>query len=139
MIQFFQEDIEFSISETEKFSKWLTHIVDNHAPQDVELNYIFCSDPYLLQLNREYLNHDYLTDIITFPLSDKPLSADIFISIDRVRDNALNQSIVFETELLRVMSHGVLHLVGFNDKTDEEQQKMRQEEDRCIKAFSHFG
>ena len=90
------------------------------------MSYIFCDDTYLLDINLQYLNHDTLTDIITFDYSDEnTISGDIFISIQRVRDNAKKFNVDFEEELLRVMSHGVLHLLGFNDKTESDKDLMR--------------
>jgi rRNA maturation RNase YbeY len=100
------------------------------------LNYIFCDDAYLVEINLQYLNHNTLTDIITFDYSDESrVSGDIFISIERVRDNAKDFKVGFEEELKRVMSHGVLHLLGYNDKTDEEKHSMRNKENEMIKLF----
>lgn len=102
-----------------------------------QLNYIFCTDERLLQINREYLAHDYYTDIITFDLSDQPglTTAEIYISVDRVRDNAVTNSSTLEKELLRVIFHGVLHLCGYRDKSAEEQSQMREKEDHYITAY----
>ena len=98
------------------------------------INYIFCSDDYLLTINQEHLNHDYYTDIITFDLSEKEnnIESDIFISIDRVKENAKNNHVKFHIELYRVLIHGVLHLLGFNDKNEEEKLIMREKEDACL-------
>ena len=97
------------------------------------INFIYCSDEYLLEMNKKYLDHDYFTDVITFDYSeDKIVSGDIFISIDRVEANARDLAISFDEELNRVMIHGVLHLIGFNDKSDEEKQQMREKEDTCL-------
>ena len=102
-----------------------------------EINYIFCDDDYLHQINVEYLNHDTLTDIITFDYTeDNVLSSDIFISIERVSDNANDFGVTFETELLRVMAHGILHLCGYKDKTEEDSQQMRKKEDEKIIFFN---
>lgn len=100
---------------------------------DVEkVDYIFCSDNYLLEINKKYLQHDYYTDIITFPLSENPIEANVFISIDRVKENADLYKVTFEHELHRVMAHGILHLLGYNDSTHEEKQIMRQQEDSLL-------
>src|SRR5450432_3191709 len=101
------------------------------------LSIVFCSDEYLFQLNREYLNHDYFTDILSFPLStgNEPLSAEIYISIDRVRENARTESVSFQEELHRVIFHGVLHFCGYKDKTPPESKKMRLMEDKYLTAY----
>lgn len=102
-----------------------------------QLNYIFCNDPYLRDINVRFLNHDYNTDIITFPLSANgdPVMGEIYISIDTVRDNALRFKTSFQEELLRVIFHGALHLCGFKDKTDKEQQLMSQKEDFYLEKW----
>ncbi|HMH24381.1 MAG TPA: rRNA maturation RNase YbeY [Puia sp.] len=102
-----------------------------------ELNYIFCSDDYLLEVNRQYLNHDYYTDIISFDLSEpnQPLNAEIYISVDRVRDNASDFKSSFKRELHRVMFHGALHLCGYKDKKPEDQQIMRKKEDKYLALY----
>ena len=101
------------------------------------VNYIFCSDDFLLNINRTYLKHDYYTDIVTFDMSDSDdvVSADIFVSIDRVKENAETEGVSFEEELYRVMVHGVLHLCGYGDKTKEEQGEMRSAENQHIKLI----
>lgn len=101
------------------------------------LQYIFCSDKYLLEINCQYLNHDYYTDIITFNLSDKPVpvNGEIYISIDRVKDNAQNFNTSFKQELHRVIFHGALHLCGYKDKTAKEEKLMREKEDHYIKLY----
>lgn len=100
----------------------------------VDLQYIFCSDEYLLDINRRFLDHDFYTDIITFPLSEprQPVVAEIYISVDRVRDNALNFGNPVKSELLRVIFHGALHLCGYGDKTAAQQAKMRQLEEKYL-------
>jgi probable rRNA maturation factor len=116
-------------------------ILDQFQKQDkpVEaINYIFCSDEYLLELNQSHLQHDTYTDIITFDLSSPggPLTADIYISVERVRENAVSFKTSFRDELLRVMFHGALHLLGFKDKTPSESTQMRKLEDSWIAAFA---
>lgn len=102
------------------------------------LNYIFCSDEYLLKINREYLNHDYYTDIITFPLSDAsaPIFAEIYISLDRVKENSIINDASLHNETLRVIFHGALHLCGYNDKSKQESAKMRVKESFYINYYS---
>jgi len=101
-----------------------------------DLNYIFTSDPYLLELNKRFLNHDYYTDILTFDYSvDGEISGEIFISVDRVKENAKSFEVGFDHELLRVMVHGLLHLCGYTDADDIQQQLMRNTEDEKIKLF----
>lgn len=117
-------------------TSWINEVAAAHGYSIENLNYIFCDDAYLLDINRKYLNHDYLTDIITFPFDDgKGLTADIFISIERVADNAGVYNVPFEDELRRVLIHGVLHLMGLNDATLEEKELMRSKEEEAILMF----
>ena len=131
-IIFNTEDIDFQLVNEEKVSNWIESMVEKEGKKLGGLSYIFCSDDYLHKLNVEYLNHDTLTDVITFPYKKNPVEGDIFISIDRVKDNAQDLNIPFETELHRVMIHGVLHLCGYMDETDEEEAIIRQKEDKCL-------
>jgi len=102
-----------------------------------QLQYIFCSDEYLLQINQQYLQHNYYTDIITFDLSEKggPVSGEIYISIDRVKENARHFQVSFKQELLRVIFHGALHLCGYKDKTKKDQDAMRRAEDKYLHYY----
>ncbi len=123
-------------SEPEKYSDWLHAISDSEGFELGALTYIFCSDDYLLRLNQEYLKHDTLTDIITFDyVSGKLISGDVYISLDRVVENALAFEVSKEEELLRVMAHGLLHLCGYGDKTPENQELMTLKENEKIKMF----
>jgi rRNA maturation RNase YbeY len=133
-IEFFSEDIDFSLSNPEQISSWIADIIAQHDQELVSLTYIFCSDEYLHNINIEYLDHDTLTDIITFDNADieGTIEGDVFISIDRVRDNASTHGTTFEDELHRVIIHGVLHLLGFKDKTSEEEATMRKLEDSSL-------
>jgi rRNA maturation RNase YbeY len=108
-----------------------------HRKKLERITFIFCSDEYLLEINKQFLRHDYYTDIITFNLSDNPdvLWAEVYISVDRVRENATNLSNAFTDELLRVIFHGVLHLSGFGDKTKKQQMQMREMENVLIRKF----
>ena len=139
MINFFNEDIDFTISNPQACSDWISSIITSHQFSLEEINYIFCSDDYLLQINIDYLNHDYYTDIITFDNSEEPkiIESDIFISIERVKENAQEQNTLFEEELNRVMIHGVLHLLGYGDKTKEEKTVMREKEDACLSLLKN--
>lgn len=126
------EDVDFQLVSEEKISNWIESTIEKEGKKLGALSYIFCSDDYLHKLNVEYLNHDTLTDVITFPYNANPVEGDIFISIDRVKDNANDLNISFENELHRVMIHGVLHLCGYMDETDEEEAIIRQKEDECL-------
>jgi rRNA maturation RNase YbeY len=131
-IQYFTEDIDFDLPETPSLSKWIKKVAKLEGKTVGEVSYIFCSDDYLHRLNVEYLNHDTLTDIITFPYNDNPIEGDIFISIDRLRENAKDLNLPFAHELHRVMIHGVLHLCGYRDESDEEEMLMREKEDMAL-------
>ena len=133
-ISFFFEDTNHLTLEEELLSKWLKKVIDLEDQKLTHLNYIFCSDEYLLKINVEYLDHDYYTDIITFDNSDTPnsIEGDLFISIDRVKDNANTQGLTFQSELNRVMVHGLLHLIGYKDKSESEQIEMRGKEDHYL-------
>lgn len=132
-INFFSEDVDFELHNTEAIYQWLQSIAKLHEKEISNINYIFCSDEYLLKINTEHLNHNYYTDIITFDLSeDHTVESDIFISIDRVKDNAKELETPFEKELNRVIVHGLLHLIGYNDKTEQEQELMTQQENKSL-------
>ncbi|MFD1142691.1 rRNA maturation RNase YbeY [Larkinella insperata] len=139
MIRFFTEDIQFNLLQKVPTRQWLTALAKHEGFTVGELNYIFCSDEYLLQVNREYLDHDYYTDIITFDNSEEEyrLEGDIFVSIDRIRDNAQQVKATEEQELRRVLAHGVLHLCGYGDKTEQEARLMRQKEDESLAAWTN--
>ena len=135
-INYFFEDLQEDLNLTKtEFTNWIIEVIRQNSGELEEINYIYCSDNYLLQVNQTYLNHDYYTDIITFDNRedlDDPIEADIFISIDRVRDYAQQESITFLDELNRVMIHGVLHLLGQGDTTDEEKANMREREEASL-------
>lgn len=135
MIEFYFET-EVKISNTEKYRNWVSKIVTTEGYSIGDLNYIFCDDSYLLEINQKYLRHDTLTDIITFDYTlGKTMSADIYISTERVQENAVSYQVTFENELLRVMSHGILHLAGYKDKKEEHKKEMRLKEEEKIKMF----
>ena len=135
MIEFhFKSDL--LIQNKPDYVDWINRVIISEGFSVGQIDYIFCSDEYLLELNKEYLNHDTFTDIITFDYTDgKIISGDIFISTDRVEDNARKFDVEFLNELRRVMSHGILHLAGFGDKSIEEKKIMREKEEEKIKMF----
>ena len=136
-IHFFSEEIPYTLKQKLNRKRWLTKIATNAGFKIKELNYVFCSDEYLYQMNRDYLKHDTYTDIITFDNSEKKddIEGDIFISIDRVRENAKTLAQEVETEMNRVLAHGLLHLMGYKDKTQEEAALMRLKEEESIKLY----
>lgn len=132
-IHFFTEDIQFNLPKKRIISSWIKHVISSHQFKVGELSFIFVSNKKILSINKEYLNHDYFTDIITFNYcQNDQLSGDIFISIDTVKENAKEYSVTFENELNRVIIHGVLHLLGFNDSTLEEKEEMRNQENLAL-------
>lgn len=135
-ISFNAEDVEFELNNPNNVSLWVLETIENEGFEVGFLDFIFCSDDYLLNLNITHLQHDTYTDIITFNYNEKnTISGDIFISIDRIKENANTFATSFTEELYRVIIHGVLHLIDYNDKTPEEQQKMRQKENDCLKQI----
>lgn len=135
MIDFNYEN-EFTLDNELMYSEWLSKVIESENKKEGEINYIFCDDDYLHNINVEYLNHDTLTDIISFDYSvGNELNGDIFISIERVHDNALDFKVPFTEELKRVMVHGILHYCGYKDKTDKDELVMREKEDEKIKLF----
>ena len=135
-IFFCSEDTPYSFSDQSKHIDWINGFIKRHNRECGTLTYIFCSDVYLLGINKQHLNHDYFTDVITFNYGEEnTVSGDVFISIDRVNENSNDFHSSFEDELRRVMAHGVLHLIGFNDKTKIEKDRMRNEENRCLESY----
>lgn len=136
-IYFFSEEIDFRLRKKLNRKRWLKKIASTEGFFIKELNYVFCSDEYLYQMNRVYLKHETYTDIITFDNSEKgnDIAGDIFISIDRVRENAKTLTQEVETEMNRVLVHGLLHLMGYKDKTQEEVALMRSKEEDSIKLY----
>jgi probable rRNA maturation factor len=135
-IEFHDEDAGFLPEVPKAFDQWIRKIIAREACTLQHINYIFCSDSYLHKINLEYLDHDTYTDIITFPYCKPPLiHSDIFISVDRVRENAEQLQLPFEVELRRVIIHGVLHLCGYPDKTAAEARRMREKEEEALGLF----
>jgi rRNA maturation RNase YbeY len=137
MVSFFSEDIDFKVVNPLKTKKWIKNASFSEGYEVSQLNYIFCSDEYLLEINKQYLDHDYFTDIITFDNSeeDKQLEGDIYISVDRVRDNAATFHTDFDSEMRRVLIHGLLHLVGYEDSSEALKTAMRAKEDEYLRLF----
>ncbi len=126
----FNYETDFELGNEQQYEAWLGRVIESENKTEGEINYIFCDDEYLLQKNIEFLNHDTLTDIISFDYTmGNLISGDIFISVERVKDNAADFNVIFEEELKRVMVHGILHYCGYKDKTEEESTLMRQKED----------
>jgi probable rRNA maturation factor len=130
-ISFFEEDINFKLKNKKLVKQWITNTIQAEGFKLKELTYIFCSDNYLLEINRRYLDHNYFTDVITFDnaSTEKVVVGDIFISIDRIRENAADFNATETDELHRVIIHGVLHLLGYADKNAVTKQEMTQKEE----------
>ncbi len=132
----FNYETDFVLEDETAYSDWISAVILSEDKKEGEINYIFCDDDYLHKINVEYLQHDTLTDIISFDYSvGNELNGDIFVSVERVRENAQEFNVSFEEELRRVIIHGVLHYCGFKDKTEEDEQLMRNKEDEKIKLF----
>ncbi len=137
VINFFSEETDFTLENSDNFIKWIQKTVESYDSKIALINYIFCSDEYLHRINVAHLDHDTYTDIITFQYneSNEALESDIYISVDRVRENAAEFEVEEAQELRRVMIHGVLHLLGLGDKTEDEKKEMRNKEDYFLSLF----
>ena len=136
MIEFIFEDISKFPINNQNISNWVEQVVSLNNKIAGEVCFILCSDEYLLKINQQYLEHNYYTDVITFDYSESNvISGDIFISIDRVKENSDNYQSTFNIEILRIIIHGVLHLLGYNDKTDSDKTLMTSKEDECLKLY----
>lgn len=137
MILFHLEDVKFHVEHKLKIKQWIKQIALFQKKKLGDINFILCSDEYLLQINQQYLNHDDFTDIITFPSEEREdfIGGDIYISIDRVKENATLFSVTVEQEMLRVFAHGVLHLCGHEDTSNELKARMSELEDECLAMF----
>lgn len=139
-IQIFYEEIPSLKVKENHLIKYIKQLISNELKEVGEISIIFCSDAYLLEINKQYLNHNYYTDIVTFDYGENSvISGDLFISVDRIRENAGNFNVTFKEELCRVVFHGVLHLIGYNDKTEEEQRVMRKKEDFYLREVDFRG
>lgn len=136
-INFFCEDVSFTLKNKAKIRTWIFEIIAQYNQKPQTINYIFCSDEHLRKVNVDFLQHDYYTDIITFDNAetDKEVAGDLYISIDRVKDNAQDFGVSFDYELGRVMIHGVLHLIGYQDDTDEAEAEMRILESQALMTY----
>ncbi|MDB5288123.1 MAG: rRNA maturation factor [Mucilaginibacter sp.] len=137
-IQFFEEDITYNLKNKTAVRKWITETIVAEGFKLAELTFVFCSDEYLLQINQQYLNHDTYTDIITFDNSEEhnTIAGDIFISIERIKENAAKFAVTEAQELHRVIIHGALHLLGYKDKTVADKKKMTLKEDHYLSKRS---
>ncbi len=137
-VNFFYQDVKFSFSNRTAVKGFLKKLFLEEGHKLNELNVIFCADEALLEINRNFLQHDYYTDIITFPLSTRfdPIQAELYISVDRVKENAKQGGVSFKNELLRVIFHGCLHLAGYGDKSSQQIKKMREREDHYLRLYA---
>ena len=135
MVEIFYEDTNDLVLDPVEIENWLGKVCSSEGKELGELSVVFCSDNYLLELNIKHLGHDYYTDIITFDYSEETISGDLFISIDRVKDNANSYKVSFSEELNRVIAHGVLHLIGYGDKSESEATTMRIKESEALKLI----
>ncbi len=132
----FNYETEFTLDNEEAISHWISNVIKSEDKKEGEINYIFCDDEYLLQINQEHLQHDYYTDIISFDYTvGNEISGDMFISIERVKENAVDFNVSFEEELKRVLVHGVLHYCGFKDKSEADELLLSSKEDEKLAMF----
>lgn len=132
----FNYELDFKLENETIYSDWISKVISSENRDEGEINYIFCDDDYLIELNQQYLDHDTLTDVISFDYSEgNELHGDVFISIERVRENAADFKVAFDEELKRVLVHGILHYCGYKDKSEEEEKLMRQKEEEKMKMF----
>ena len=140
MISFFRESTDFDIKHKNLIKEWLRGLAAEGGFKIGDLNYIFCSDDYLLEINKQYLGHDYYTDIITFDNREEEggtvIDGDIFISVDTVRANGVEYGEGFDREIMRVVAHGLLHLIGFDDLDPEQQAEMRNQENKALEKWN---
>lgn len=132
----FNYETDFELPNGAQYENWISAIIASEDKNEGEISYVFCDDEYLLQMNIQYLDHDTLTDIISFDYTiGREISGDIFISVERVKENADEFDVSFEDELRRVMAHGILHYCGYKDKSEEDEQIMRSKENEKIAMF----
>ena len=140
-VRFYEQEVKSGLKDRRKLSTYLQSLIRRQKTQvkDVQLVYVFCDDDYLVEINMDYLNHATLTDIITFDLSEEPetMQGEVYISTERVRENAGKYKVTYEMELHRVIFHGALHLCGFKDKKKADKERMRQEEDLCLQRYDN--
>ena len=132
----FNYELDFKLEDEALYSDWISKVISSEKKNEGDINYIFCDDDYLLQINQQYLDHDTLTDIISFDYSiGNELHGDIYISVERVRENASDFNVSFDDEIKRVLIHGILHYCGYKDKNEEDEILMRQKEEEKMKMF----
>jgi len=132
----FNYETDFELHNEPDFSKWLSAVILSENKKEGEINYIFCDDDYLLEINQQYLDHDTLTDIISFDYSvGNEINGDIFVSVERVKENASDYNVTFQEEIQRVLVHGILHYCGYKDKTESDELVMRSKEEEKMKMF----
>jgi rRNA maturation RNase YbeY len=137
MIQYIAEDVKLPALQKQKINNWIKETAAGYSKKVGDVAYIFCSDDHILEINKQYLNHDYFTDIITFDYSEGAvISGDIFISVDTVKSNSEEFGVTFEAELLRIIIHGILHLCGQDDKTPELRTEMTKKENLALEKFT---
>jgi len=131
-----EEDLDFSLEKETKVKNWIKKVLKQEDKTTGNISYVFCTDNYLLNINRQFLQHDFYTDIITFDYSENnKIEGEIFISIDRVKENASTFKQPFQKELLRTIIHGVLHLCGYKDKNPKDKKRMREKEDEALNSY----
>ena len=139
MIQFINENTEIPVVHKRRLTQWIKSTAEEYGRKTGDITYIFCCEEKILEINRQYLNHDYFTDIITFDYSEKNIiSGDIFISPETLKTNAIQFNVTFEEELLRIIIHGILHLCGQDDKTPESKLQMTAKEDKALNAYKNM-
>jgi len=129
-------DVELDLSRSGDWAEWITEVIQDEGFELTRIDYIFCSDEFLLEINRTHLDHDFYTDIITFPLNRNPIISEIYISIERVRENATTYSRSFDDELHRVMIHGILHLLGYDDHDEDDVKLIRKKEEEYARRLN---
>lgn len=137
-INFTSHQIDFTLRNEKQHVAWLKHAIEEEGYDLQRVDFIFCTDAYLLEINKSYLGHDDFTDIITFPFEENPILGEIYISIDRVKENAESFDTRFEDELRRVMIHGILHLCGYDDHEEPDVEEIRNKEDKYIHQYISF-
>ncbi|PLX10878.1 MAG: rRNA maturation RNase YbeY [Marinilabiliales bacterium] len=138
-IKFFKEDTNFQLKERIRLKKWINYVIQDEGFIQGDINFIITSDKYLLKINKEYLSHNFYTDIVTFNYCEEPnINGDIFISIDTIKNNSTRFSVSFLEELHRVMIHGILHLIGYDDQSDEEKDAMIQKENFYLERLKNL-
>ena len=139
-ILFFNEDIKFNLTQKKLLKSWIKQVIANENKICDSINFIFTSDKFLLEINKKFLSHNYFTDIVTFNYcTDNLISGDIYISLETVKNNSISFNVSMIEELYRVMVHGVLHLIGYNDSNELEKSRMREKEDFYLDRLKNLS